>query len=315
MITSGAPDDTDLWGRFHLDISEYSLRRLTHESDTLRAISAVMNHYSRELGITFLQGLCIETIDLSILFTLHRTQSGDFTSQRRPGFPSYSWVGWRNAVGSHFKVVTTTDSFGCKTLRKGFLSTYFLENDVYIMWYQVGKDGNEKRLGLSNGASGGSPSQQPPTPLRLTVGTQPVRRLATKAKGVAHERNHAVLNFIAVVVELSLQSDGFIVDNNLRRIGWASLPEGVDLTYPTSFPWIILSVGTRHSCENRDSCLSASFIKLMPEDAARILFGNPAYWVMAIETENGVSERIALGLIRQDVQFRPVPVWQELILA
>jgi hypothetical protein len=86
--------DNPLWAR----VKEYMTRRLGDQSDILNAFQGVLQEYRRTERIHQLWGIPIptkygESPRRSLLYgmTWHNTS----TLTRRPGFPSWSWVGWR----------------------------------------------------------------------------------------------------------------------------------------------------------------------------------------------------------------------------
>jgi hypothetical protein len=70
----------------------YGRRVLSYDNDVLNAFSGVIN---AQLGILgrFYWGLPQRLFARALL--LSRTASSDYTMSRRPGFPSWSWVGWK----------------------------------------------------------------------------------------------------------------------------------------------------------------------------------------------------------------------------
>ncbi|RFU33847.1 hypothetical protein B7463_g2484, partial [Scytalidium lignicola] len=71
-------------------ISRFNGRQLSKESDTLNAMTGVLNRIVQETGGSHYFGLLTLYFDLSLLF--YHEYGGD---GRRQDFPSWSWVGWK----------------------------------------------------------------------------------------------------------------------------------------------------------------------------------------------------------------------------
>ncbi|KAI9774021.1 MAG: hypothetical protein M1839_001905 [Geoglossum umbratile] len=71
-------------------VSVYSGRKLTVEADALNACLGSLNRLSQSTGYTFCYGLPNEDILRALLWKPHH----DYILERRPFFPSWSWLGW-----------------------------------------------------------------------------------------------------------------------------------------------------------------------------------------------------------------------------
>jgi hypothetical protein len=75
---------------FQQTIQTYSKRRLTFEGDRYRAVVGLVRQMSQDLKVGMIEGLPAP-LENSLLFF----RSSESTPwPRRPGFPSYSWIGW-----------------------------------------------------------------------------------------------------------------------------------------------------------------------------------------------------------------------------
>jgi hypothetical protein len=89
-IFSDSADSTDdePWTRYVKLVSLYTRRKLGFESDIIKAFTGVVNVLEKEMHSPFLLGLPVLMFDLFMMWN-----SGK--NDRSPGFPSWSWAGWR----------------------------------------------------------------------------------------------------------------------------------------------------------------------------------------------------------------------------
>jgi len=73
----------------------YSERHRTYQSDTLRAITGILNRLSTQMKYRFFQGLPTGVFAMYVIFVRYYPLQA---LERRPGFPSYSWTGWTGRV-------------------------------------------------------------------------------------------------------------------------------------------------------------------------------------------------------------------------
>jgi hypothetical protein len=78
--------------KFAQYVYEYTLRKLTYQSDALPAFLGVLNTLERMLVCKFLHGLPDVEFDASLLWSPLGYHS------RRAGYPSWSWLGWVGTV-------------------------------------------------------------------------------------------------------------------------------------------------------------------------------------------------------------------------
>jgi hypothetical protein len=110
-------------GLIHL-LEPFSQRRLTYESDVLRAVGGMFRRWTEVHGVHFVEGLPIGAgilLSDSLLFTNSQLFSQGI---RRSDLPSYSWAGWRLAAEWH-----------CPPYGGSLFSTW-------IVWYCKSPEGN-----------------------------------------------------------------------------------------------------------------------------------------------------------------------------
>jgi hypothetical protein len=78
---------------FSIIVRYYTLRKLSFQSDTLRAAQGMLRKYSTLSGLQCFEGLPAP-LDRSLLF--HKSFGISEVYGRREGFPSYSWTGWKS---------------------------------------------------------------------------------------------------------------------------------------------------------------------------------------------------------------------------
>ena len=87
-------DETAAYEEYSTLILYYMSRRLTYDTDVLRAAQGMLRKFSKLSGVQCLQGLPAP-LDRSLLWAASaRPYSRAFG--RRRGFPSYSWIGWKS---------------------------------------------------------------------------------------------------------------------------------------------------------------------------------------------------------------------------
>lgn len=128
-------------------ITEYSQRHLTFDSDALLAFSAVMNTYQARgpeapySYVAYVQGLPIfenphVSRDTFLAMVLEWASHWDKDNKRRPGFPTWSWVGWKGQ--SRFSFPEHESLYRGSTLRLLFEDVYVEDEDAAAL-----KDGSK----------------------------------------------------------------------------------------------------------------------------------------------------------------------------
>ncbi|KAF9894338.1 hypothetical protein FE257_007841 [Aspergillus nanangensis] len=97
-------------GIYRNAVDEYTLRKMTNESDSLNAFVGLQNHLARNLfgNRTFVWGLPLQDCPQSLRW-FHRRKC---TPKRRPQFPSWSWTGWEGEVSysGHMNLMSDENS-------------------------------------------------------------------------------------------------------------------------------------------------------------------------------------------------------------
>jgi hypothetical protein len=89
-----ARDDNTDFQDFSTMLMYYKLRKLSYQSDILRAAQGMLRKYSILTGLHCFEGLP-SPLDQSLLFQNSIAESNSVFG-RREGFPSYSWTGWKS---------------------------------------------------------------------------------------------------------------------------------------------------------------------------------------------------------------------------
>ncbi|CAL3972318.1 unnamed protein product [Diplocarpon coronariae] len=111
-------------------VTGYHTRQLTHQSDALNAFTGALTALSKELKTPFLWGLPKSLFDDTMIWQtpLHNP------SLRRPGFPSWSWLGWK-----------ASDLPG--DLEYPAIRSQHVETVSMVQWHEVTADGQQKLIG------------------------------------------------------------------------------------------------------------------------------------------------------------------------
>jgi hypothetical protein len=84
------------WNFLQFDalIANFTRRELTNQDDALKACTGALNQFTRITGVGFVWGMPIADWHRAVLWVPHYLEV--FT--QRPGFPSWSWLGWKGRV-------------------------------------------------------------------------------------------------------------------------------------------------------------------------------------------------------------------------
>lgn len=102
------PDLAHIQG-FESCVNEYSKRILSYESDTLNAFQGILQLF-RKLGLFTFFGLPLNPSGIgatnqavcALLWNFHDMWDSEHKPVRRPGFPSWTWLGWKATSHIHF---------------------------------------------------------------------------------------------------------------------------------------------------------------------------------------------------------------------
>jgi hypothetical protein len=91
------------WDFLNFDalIANYSRRKLTLESDALKACTGALNQITTSTGVGFLWGMPLVDLARALLWKSHHLSC----LSRRDGFPSWSWAGWQGRIEYHYCLV------------------------------------------------------------------------------------------------------------------------------------------------------------------------------------------------------------------
>lgn len=96
--------DMQCWGfdTYARMAASYSHRSMTFPSDTYDAITGAIQRMAENLGKSFVAALPVHDLCNALLWFNHYNSfgpsSGHAEGRRRPGFPSWSWLGWEGPV-------------------------------------------------------------------------------------------------------------------------------------------------------------------------------------------------------------------------
>jgi hypothetical protein len=259
---------------------DYSKRALSNDRDTLRAMSGITQRFSSLLRYDFLEGLPSHILDVCLAFEACQGNS----LQRRVGFPSYTWAGWRGALRIRYPY--------------GSVITAVIQHNCWFVWYKRSPSGktspvrdpeNQHWTHLTSGRS-----FDPPVPLGIDTSRTAPTGLSFSPRPLSYH----LLQFwtIAIFCKISKYEDFTgnctLVLKDGTKMGPISLDgfeESVFFDSNEPYEFILLSRGERHS----------------------------EYRVMLIEWIDGIAERRGIGSIPNGIvedSFPPGPVWKETLL-
>ena len=114
-------------------VQAFSKRQLSFDSDALNAFAGIVDFMTNDLYFKTHFGLPLATLDLDILW-----QPCHFL-QRRPGFPSWSWAGWKGPILMARAGETLMP--GIQHIRKRYTArTAFLARLFFVPFYTFTQD-------------------------------------------------------------------------------------------------------------------------------------------------------------------------------
>ena len=275
---------------FTIILLYYTRRAFTNQQDVLAAMVGIIRRFSEKLKYRFFEGLPIGALDAIILF------KPCSLLQRRKGFPSYSWSGWKGPIVVNIPNIDEVNSW--------------LRNQTWIIWYKRSPSGIVN-LVWDPSANELFPSHDPkflgyrerqafqiPPELRITTSrTSPTDNLPFDMPRLTYP----ILQFWTLAVyykignidvfsgKANIFTGNAAVDGTLEMDGFEETtffldPEKV-------FEFILLS----EDCTSSDQ-----------------------YNVMLLEWDSGIAERRGIGNIKKSAIRRslpPGPVWKEILLA
>jgi hypothetical protein len=309
---------------FYSAAVRYQYRALTKESDRIHAFTGTLRFLSNQMKSGVLEGLFTASFDISLLFWANLR-----CLERREGFPSWSWAGWKNATSGYGEYCGSPED-----------ANSWLQKNTYIVWYKRSPETARLELvwdlplQLEHGKPethhiGYRPTLDDPYG-RTADGS--LENLRTRPDDMRVEiireelmkRKYHFLHFFAHVVHAkrfgkSISGEGErtreILGKRRKQCGWIQSydPNPTEILGPHEL--VLLSEMTTDQ-------LARSRTKTLDEllqdavDSER-----PIYWVMCIGwlgREKVVAESKAIGFLYQDcVEHLPRrgKVWKEIVLA
>ncbi|KAK0670033.1 heterokaryon incompatibility protein-domain-containing protein [Cercophora samala] len=301
-------------------IWNYSRRSLGNDSDVLRAIGGIMRRVSLKLRYPLVQGLPVAYLDAFLLFK-------GTSLVRRPGFPSYSWAGWRGEVLTVFM-----SKF--KSLFE--IEVWLSSRSTWIVWYITDTNGRTApisdqvspvdRQALQRNVDEKRSWLYPEVPPVLFEGVlSGLPSLERMPSSMPNPKPYPLLRFWTLVVSLKiLITDVFtyearLLGKNDEDCGWVSL-DGFEnsesdavLGDGNSIEVVILSEGCPQSAFFNDGKRVGNLLRLTEREHTYGLYYN----VILVEWDGGIAERRGFGWIRKDalpLSCHPGPVWKEITM-
>lgn len=128
---------------FSLMIRYYTLRKLSFQSDILRAARGMLRKYSILSGLQCFEGLPAP-LDQSLLF--HKSPEISEVYGRREGFPSYSWTGWKSVPQYSNYLEAESLSISNDKHVEGKPAEFGSGLRCWILWHCRLEDGSIRRI-------------------------------------------------------------------------------------------------------------------------------------------------------------------------
>jgi hypothetical protein len=324
-------EDIDTIESYESILLYYSRRKLTFESDTLSAVAGLLGHLEIRMATRFFYGLPRSAFDFAILFLASSNESKDCVSHRRPGFPSYSWAGWRNWIyhPSSAELGTCKDS-------ATDINTWLAQR-TWIIWYEVDIVGNANLIWNPEVEAMATdpelhiryPVKRPITRLRrfmpfaLEFPTKPRPNWSTCP------RSYSLIGFCTMAVFLVVReikhntyTKEQIYDCSNEAVGVARMKCDLDFTRGCRIEFLLVSETTLPDI-NQTSAWPRHWPGLTDEELRErggkgLASEWSFFWALAVMEVNGCMERIGIARISQCVlrgSYAPGPVWKECFLA
>jgi hypothetical protein len=265
----------------------YSRRALTNQGDALRAMAGIIRRLSEKVKYRFFEGLPTAVLDAFLIFKAHGTNL-----QRRSGFPSYSWTGWRGRIN-----IDTPSPMN-----------EWLESRTWIIWYKRSHSGITN-LVWDPSANESFPIRdktyhgyrerrhfEPLVPLSFaTLRTAPTEDLSSSIPASPYP----LLQFWTLTVFYRIAEIN-VFKATCRLVG----EDGINCGN--------MSLDGSEETTLFDSVEPLEIILLSESEGRR-----EYYNAMLLEWNEGVAERRGIGTILQSTinnSFSPGPLWKEILL-
>jgi hypothetical protein len=289
----------------------YGSRKLSFESDTLRAALGMLQRYSKLSETLLVEGLTAP-FEQSLLFLryLGATQHVAVKPQREQ-FPSYSWTGWRQVIHwdisvenasvhqhvDYDRLASVEPKLSGAHLR-AWIVWYTIENKNYVSIDMLGNKIVSRRPAVSDSVS------------RAPSEFQYYSQVDSEAdpRSIALGKPFPVLLFWTVCINLTIKRTSEIVNDDQRR--WIGVNGQREYNYET-FDRLGRPCGevTLDARQFEDSRVGK--FALIARD------GNN-YWALLLSwDEDGLAERWGIGQLNSECLaacLEPGPRWKEIIL-
>jgi hypothetical protein len=283
---------------YQQSVVRYSSRKLTDDGDALNAMAGMLRRVARDIGSSVFEGMLTSHFDLCLLFW----QLAAPAPQRRRGFPSWSWAGWKNNAPQWPPELD------------GQEADKWMATKTHIVWYQrclqtgkmkliCGPKEHCERYNQRYGAAEEHHDDTQPQNLQ----TKPTFDILLEET----PRKYPPLQFwtwTVLIPRFEKLHEGFaaVIDAEGQRCGAVHFDgQGYPLGADRLHEALLLS--------KADSCATIA----PPFEASIPKADQPFYWFILVEWEGMQAERKALGYIYQsriDHFLPPGRVWKEIVL-
>ncbi|KAK4644525.1 hypothetical protein QC761_0053600 [Podospora bellae-mahoneyi] len=300
-------------------IRQYSGRSLGNDADVLRAMGGIMRRVSIKVGYPVVQGLPVAHLDIFLLFKGNNVI-------RRPGFPSYSWAGWRGEVRMIF-----LEEFESQLKIDEWLESH----RTWIVWYttdssgrttsvidQINRTHHRTLQGTTDWRAGWLYHNEPRVSFQ---GFQSELSLETLPTPIHNPKPYPILRFWTWVLTLTIQitdvftSDARLLGANGEDCGWMSLDDlggsESDIIFHDSEPIevVLLSEG----CPQKTFRNDQNYVLDTWRPTEVEICDGLHYNVILVKWDGGIAERRGYGWIRKKalhLGFGQGPRWKEINL-
>jgi hypothetical protein len=274
----------------------YMLRKLSYETDILRAAQGMLRKFSVLSGLHCFEGLP-PPLERSLLFEM----SSYFTNPelnnfgRREGFPSYSWTGWKSpSVYSHFLEVS--DICNDNAVDDNSQTNSVLRS--WIIWHCKLEDGNLYRISNTG---------------RLHKSLLPE---------LEDSKRNARRKFQGIQVAASDIEFGIISDSSYPFLLFWTICINLGLTRESRAKGFVSGIVNYHAMDRcGKSCGTVKMDTIVPEMAegkfVLLAATDDNFWALMLVWKDGVAERRGIVQLSKSVLDRclpPGPRWKAITL-
>jgi hypothetical protein len=323
------------WVQYALAVTNYSTRNLSFQSDGLRAFSGIIGYFQSRCKVEFTFGLPIICLDLALLWHARRPLRRRENEPGLPPFPSYSWVGWIGPVGfdASYPLVSrvswrnhVTMSEDSTDIEGGGVDAS-RKRAVEEGLQEIGRYWNHPRLYDDR-------SPKMPSQLWKFMHASPTGHLEFMAQTAFFRLSEIQLTYPYIITDLSVGGDLDPLDSSQKAILSADgavvgalhldSPAQVDALI-TDMPFILLS----RTCHRRDATASPPIAQNTMEESEDIELCDQLqfeadskdrlddwnlYNVMLVDTFEGVSQRLGIGVMMRKEFLKANPKGQLITL-